>query len=280
MSRMQPRLDQDRAAMEASLANRGIKLGSGAYSDAQGDFGRNLNDARMGAILGAGDEQGRMVGMERDRAGFENQAQQQQYGQNLGRAAFSNAGQQSQYDQNLGRATFSNNANQQEFQNQLARAGFNNNATQQQRGDWLSEQYGQRNQGLNELIGLMSGSQVQAPNFSVGQGAQMPGVDYGGMVGQNYQNQLQGWQAQQANNPWNGVMGGLFGSANTAIMSDRRLKTDVSFLGYLRDLPLYAYRYIWGGPRMVGVMAQDMLRLRPAAVVQMGDYLAVDYGRL
>jgi hypothetical protein len=48
----------------------------------------------------------------------------------------------------------------------------------------------------------------------------------------------------------------------------------------LRDLPIYAYEYVWGGPRRIGVMAQDMLTIRPAAVVPMGDYLAVDYGAL
>jgi hypothetical protein len=199
MARMQPSMDRDRAQLDANLANRGIKLGSGAYSDAQGILGQNVNDARMGAILGAGDEQGRMVGMERDRAMFENASQGQQYGQNLGRAQFSN------------------NANQQEFQNQMARRGFNNSATQQGRGDWLSEQYGQRNQGINELIGLMSGSQVQSPNFSVGGGAQMPTVDYGGLQQQGYQNQLGQWQTQQQNNPWNGIMGGLFGLGQAGI---------------------------------------------------------------
>ncbi len=80
MSRMQPNIDRDRASMEANLANRGLSMGSRAYSAAEGDFQQGVNDARMSAILGAGDEQARMVGMDRDRAGFTNQSRSTQFG--------------------------------------------------------------------------------------------------------------------------------------------------------------------------------------------------------
>jgi hypothetical protein len=76
-------------------------------------------------------------------------------------------------------------------------------------------------------------------------------------------------------------MGGLFGLGRDAILySDRRLKRNVTFLGMLRDLPIYAYEYVWGGPRRIGVMAQDMLTIRPEAVLTVGGFLAVDYGKL
>ncbi|HSU99203.1 MAG TPA: hypothetical protein VLI91_03775 [Roseiarcus sp.] len=46
-------------------------------------------------------------------------------------------------------------------------------------------------------------------------------------------------------------------------------------------LPLYAFTYIWGGPEMVGVMAQDLLHLRPDAVLVSDDgYLMVDYDKI
>ncbi len=73
MARMQPGIDRDRAAMEASLANQGLNLGSEAYSSAQGDFSRGVNDARLGAILQSNDEA-------RAQAGFSNAAKTQQYG--------------------------------------------------------------------------------------------------------------------------------------------------------------------------------------------------------
>ena len=40
-----------------------------------------------------------------------------------------------------------------------------------------------------------------------------------------------------------------------------RVKTDVSQVGTLdNNLPVYAYRYLWGGPMRIGVMAQDVER--------------------
>lgn len=207
MARMQPGMDQDRRELEAGLANRGIKLGSAAYDRAQGIAGQNVNDARLGAILGAGEEQSRLTGLEAARAQFQNAAQQQQYGQNLGNA------------------TFTNSARQQGFQNDLARLGFNNQVRQQNygnsrqaRNDWLQEQYAARNQPINEIGALLGTGQVQMPNFNVAGGPQVPTTDYGGMVGQNYNNQLQAWQARMAQNPMNGIMGGLFGLGQAGIM--------------------------------------------------------------
>ncbi|WP_204325074.1 hypothetical protein, partial [Stenotrophomonas maltophilia] len=43
-------------------------------------------------------------------------------------------------------------------------------------------------------------------------------------------------------------------------------------------LPIYAFDYVWGGPRYVGVMAQDLLLTRPEAVIATDSgYLMVDY---
>jgi hypothetical protein len=46
-------------------------------------------------------------------------------------------------------------------------------------------------------------------------------------------------------------------------------------------LPIFTYRYKTGGPRQMGVMAQDVQRKNPDAVVRRGDgLLAVDYGKV
>jgi hypothetical protein len=70
--------------------------------------------------------------------------------------------------------------------------------------------------------------------------------------------------------------GGLLGqllSAGTALgsaamkYSDVRVKTDVERVGKLDSgLPVYRYRYKWGGPPEIGVMAQDAEKLFPQAV--------------
>jgi hypothetical protein len=68
--------------------------------------------------------------------------------------------------------------------------------------------------------------------------------------------------------------GGIF------TISDRRLKEDVREIGCLHNvLPIYEYRY--RGQRRVrhGLMAQDVDRLVPAAVLDLGRYRAVNYER-
>lgn len=67
-----------------------------------------------------------------------------------------------------------------------------------------------------------------------------------------------------------------------AMFSDERLKTDIVRVGELPNgLPLYDYRYIWGGPRQRGVMAQDVLKTMPAAVSQTeSGHLVVDYSMI
>lgn len=90
--------------------------------------------------------------------------------------------------------------------NQLALTG---------RSQAFAENLATRNQSLNELSALLSGSQVSNPaqmssaTPQVGVG----GVDYAGMVQNNYNNQMQNYQAQMANR--NAAMGGIFGLAGT-----------------------------------------------------------------
>ena len=63
------------------------------------------------------------------------------------------------------------------------------------------------------------------------------------------------------------------------IVSDLRLKRYIVPAGVLPNgIHLYAFNYIWGGPRYVGVLAQDVLKVMPAAVSkdEFGFY-RVDY---
>ena len=86
-SRINPKLAQDRAALETQLSNQGIKLGSSGYDRAMGNFGQQSNDARMAAILASGQEQSRLADLARQSAGFGNSAQMDQYNAGLsGRA--------------------------------------------------------------------------------------------------------------------------------------------------------------------------------------------------
>ena len=83
--------------------------------------------------------------------------------------------------------------------NQLALTG---------RSQAFSEALAQRNQPINEITALMSGSQVSNPAQMSGATpqTQVGGVDYSGLVQQNYQNKLQSHNA---------MLGGLFGLAGS-----------------------------------------------------------------
>lgn len=65
-----------------------------------------------------------------------------------------------------------------------------------------------RNQPLNEVSALMSGSQVNQPNFVSTPQTGVNGTDYAGLVNQNYQNQL---------NSYNAKIGGLAGLGGAAL---------------------------------------------------------------
>lgn len=64
--------------------------------------------------------------------------------------------------------------------------------------------------------------------------------------------------------------------------SDVRLKTNIEQVGStVYGLPVYQFQYTTGPDRFEGVMAQDVLNVRPDAVV-IGDdgYYRVDYAKL
>lgn len=82
------------------------------------------------------------------------------------------------------------------------------------RGQALDELLQMRNQPLNEITALMSGSQVSQPRWSATPQASVGGVDYGGMVRDKYQADLAA--AQMKAQSQNALMGGLFGLAGSA----------------------------------------------------------------
>ena len=71
-------------------------------------------------------------------------------------------------------------------------------------------------------------------------------------------------------------------SLGMMLFSDRRVKEDIKRVGKTDEgTPIYTYRYKWGGPRQMGVMAQDVERTNPEAVkrhpfgIKMVDYSKV-----
>lgn len=362
MARMNPQLQQDRAALEQRLANQGLQPGSEAYNRAIDEANRSASDSRYGAILSAGQEQSRLAGLARDQATFANAAQQQQYGQNANDAQFANAAQQQRFSQNLAGGQFANDAQQQKFEQGLARTNLSNqaqqqlfgqnlarsqfrnegqqqkfaqglagaqfanqaqnqqyqqnannaqfsnaalqqmygnrntataannalqdqtfnsqmamvNAQNQQRQAQLQEAYAARNQPINEISALLSGSQVSNPQFMNLQGQQIANTDYAGIVNDAYKNQMAGYTANQQ------AIGGLLGGlAGLFAPSDDRIKKNKTRHGDVKgEMGLWSYNYKddpAGTPRRVGLMASEVERQVPSAVKQRRGIRYVNY---
>ena len=205
MGRLNEQFGEDQQALEQRLADQGITLGSEAYTRAMRDFNDTRTRARTDAILAGGQEQSRLAGLARDQATFGNTAGLQ--GQQALMAA-------------LG---FDNTAAQQEFGNEMSNlARTDRNAVQEQtfkgqkndrimadRAQRLNEEYAKRNQGINEISALLSGSQVSAPNFAVQRPQTMPTTDVAGLVNQNFAQQQANYANQMA--LYGDTVGGLFG---------------------------------------------------------------------
>ncbi|ASY56978.1 hypothetical protein SS05631_c20460 [Sinorhizobium sp. CCBAU 05631] len=275
MARLNPQLERDRAALETRLANQGLQPGSEAYNRAIDEANRTSNDARIAAVLNAGQEQTRLANVANQKASFENAAQAQAYGQALQNADFGNNANQQMY-QNGQSATAANNALQdQSFNAQQAQINAQNTA----RSNYLNEQYASRNQPINEIAALLSGAQVTSPNFVQTQGQSIQPVDYAGLVQQNYQNQMAAYNARQqaGGNLLDSLLGFL-------PKSDRRAKKNIEKVGRLKGHNLYEFQYKGeptSGPKHIGVMAQEVEKTRPEAVLRGADGMRrVDYGRL
>lgn len=138
----------------------------------------------------------------------------------------------------------------------------------------------ERNQPINEITALMSGSQVSNPTFTNTPQSQVAGVDYMGMVNNNYNNAIKAQASEQAAN--GAAMGGMFGMAGTLgsaamkygpamlAMSDRRAKRDIKRIGVVNGFPLYDFNYLWDeadmSPRQ-GLMSDDVRAVMPEAVL-------------
>lgn len=79
-----------------------------------------------------------------------------------------------------------------------------------------------------------------------------------------------------------GSSGGGAGAGGGVMLSDSRMKEDIQMVGMTpQGLPLYHYRYAGMPGLWEGVMAQDVARLFPQAIVNMPyGMMAVDYDQL
>jgi hypothetical protein len=148
----------------------------------------------------------------------------------------------------------------------------------------VQEALTERNQPLNEITALLSGTQVGTPQFGAATNQpSLPTVDYAGLVQSNYQNQVNATNA--ANAQRSNILGGLFGLGSAFLgnpaLSDERAKKNIKPAGRLMGHNVYTYEYKGTDVPQVGVMAQEVERKRPDAVTTGADGLKrVNYGKL
>ena len=306
--RIDPQLQRDRQALETRLQDQGIRYGSAAYNQAMDDWNRQSTDARLAVTAAGGQEQQRMMDMAAKRAGFQNAAQLQQFQEFQQRGMFANQAQSQDYQQAALRGQFANAGLAQNFARNQAVYGAQNQARTQS----LAEQYAQRNQPINEISALMSGSQVKDPSFITTGRENIATTDYAGLVNNAFSQNLQNYQVQSNNA--NQLIGGLFGAiagAGKGIVSDRRIKENIHKIGtifapgavsdvdsdepgrraaYVRDvdqdeqktLPIYEYSFKADptSTRRVGPMAQDVEKLDKEAVFTRNGVKHIDKTRL
>jgi len=177
LSRLDPTIQAGDTSFKQALANQGLAPGTAAYDAAFRNREMSKNDLYNQAALqgisldmaarqqglnelntvGTFGNQAQLAG-----AGLYNQAVSQNFGQGVTADQLANAA----VGQNFGQGITSQS---QQYNQALQKAQFQNMAQQQQ----LAQDLGLRAQPINEVIGLMGGSQIQLPQFAGYQGAQV-----------------------------------------------------------------------------------------------------------
>lgn len=190
------------------------------------------------------------------------------------------AWQNAKFDEDRARSFDYGRARESAIAGALPEMAFLSDTARGNRGMTLEEMYRERAQPLNEFNALRSSSQVDMPQFEGAANVNSANTDVSGNMWNAYQANLDRYNAQQAGA--NNVMGGLFGLGSAALtgagaaggfgtlFSDERLKENIEQVGKLPGGPnLYEYE-MKGDPsdtRQVGVLAQEVERTQPGAVV-------------
>ena len=150
-------------------------------------------------------------------------------------------------------------------------ASFANQVRQAQ----ITEEMQKRGFTLNEINAILSGQQVAMPGmpgFNSAERAQ--GADYMGAADRQYGASMDAFNADQA--AMNSLMGGVGQGASIFMMSDRRLKESIEYVGKVLGRKFYRWTYLWG-EEGCGVIADENPDMIAGYV---GDFAFVDMRKL
>lgn len=202
MQRLNPTIQAGDTSFKQALANQGLAPGTAAYDAAYRNRQMGVNDLYNQAAL-----QGINLDMAARQQGLN---EQQTLGNFANQAQLAGAGlYNSAMGQNYGQGMQTQGT---QFAQGLNKAQFQNTAQQQQ----LAQDLALRAQPINEVIGLMGGSQIQLPQFQGYQGTSVaPSPTFAATQAQN-QAAMQNYGIQQAGN--NATMQGLTSLGGMAAM--------------------------------------------------------------
>jgi hypothetical protein len=243
-SRALPEQDRQTESARTRLYNMGLREGDESFDREMTRLGEQQGDAQRQAqyqaTIGSGAEAQRMLGMDASTRG----------------QLFGERGQMGQ----------------QNFGQQMQSSQYNTQLRQQQ----IAEEMNRRGFSLNEINAIISGQQVGMPSMpGFNQATRAEGTQNLAAAQMQGQADLDRYNAQQQ--ATQGMMSGMGSMAGGFMMSDRRYKTDITRIGATPGgFPLYSFRYIFGGPEMIGVMADEV----PHATVKVAGINFVDYSKV
>lgn len=186
------------------------------------------------------------------------------------------------FSANQGAVGDNNDALSQAYRDEILGVEENNRARTQGLGEADLTQQGD----LNWLTSLFDQLGIQVPPDMMQAGGGNPtGADIESLFNNLFSGQMAGYNADVSSGNANTAAAGAIASAiAAALISDRRLKTDISPAGKSpKGYPWYKFRYIWDKPGIFreGVMAQDVLAAGGEGVVThpLGFYM-VDYSKV
>ena len=106
-----------------------------------------------------------------------------------------------------------------------------------------------------------------------------PGVNAAGIINQGFQNQVAGFNlANQRHQQQQQQFGDILGTgASLFALSDSRVKENINLIGKENGHNVYRFNYIGNPTKFIGVMAQEVERVKPEAVKVINGVKAVCY---
>ena len=244
LNRLQPAMDQQKTQLHTQLINSGLPVGSTAYNDAMSRLEMTHSDQLSGLAQSSIAEGQRM------RQGLAGEAQSMR-------------------------------------QSQLAEASMIREMQNQARAQAMADTLLQRRLPMEELATLTGSPSVgsaglgtattglNVPGTSIApppimQGAMAQGAD----ATNRYGTQMAGYGAKM------NAIGNIIGGA--AAGSDKTLKENIVKVGQSPSgLNIYEWNYLWSPERFRGVIAQEVQKIKPQAVLSnIFGHLLVDYSKL